>query len=108
MMNNMLGGMQGVPGMTPNMAPPPPPMPPQIQYNVVVNGQSAGPFDMNALQQMIAAGTLTKDTLVWKVGMSAWAAASTVPELASLFTPAVPPVPPVPGNPGNKSAEHLS
>ena len=100
MMNNMMGGMQGVPGMTPNMAPPPPPMPPQIQFNVVVNGQSAGPFDMNALQQMIAAGTLTKDTLVWKVGMPAWAAASTVPELASLFTPAVPPVPPVPGNPG--------
>ena len=78
----------------------PPPMPAQSTYFVAVNGQQSGPFDMNALSSMVANGQLTKDTLVWKQGMPAWAAAGTVQELSSLFgavpppMPCMPPVPP--------------
>ena len=78
----------------------PPPMPAQSTFFVAVNGQQSGPFDMNALSSMVANGQLTKDTLVWKQGMPAWAAAGTVQELSSLFgavpppMPGMPPVPP--------------
>lgn len=78
----------------------PPPMPAQSTFFVAVSGQQSGPFDMNALSSMVANGQLTKDTLVWKQGMPAWAAAGTVQELSSLFgavpppMPGMPPVPP--------------
>ena len=78
----------------------PPPMPAVSTFFVAVNGQQSGPFDMNALSSMVANGQLTKETLVWKQGMPAWAAAGTVQELSSLFgavpppMPGMPPVPP--------------
>ena len=74
----------------------PPQMPQPLQMYVFVNNQQAGPFDMPVLQQMVQQGTLTPQTMVWKAGMPQWAAANTVPELASLFAQ-VPP--PMPGNP---------
>jgi len=73
----------------------PPPIP-NVAYHVVQNGQDVGPFDMGALSQMVSAGTLTKDTLVWKQGMADWVKAETVQELQPLFSSSVPPVPPVP------------
>lgn len=78
----------------------PPPMPAASTFFVAVNGQQSGPFDMNALSSMVANGQLTKETLVWKQGMPAWAAAGSVQELSSLFgavpppMPGMPPVPP--------------
>ncbi len=78
----------------------PPPMPAASTFFVALNGQQSGPFDMNALSSMVANGQLTKETLVWKQGMPAWAAAGTVQELSSLFgavpppMPGMPPVPP--------------
>lgn len=78
----------------------PPPMPAASTFFVAVNGQQSGPFDMNALSSMVKNGQLTKDTLVWKQGMPAWAAAGSVQELSSLFgavpppMPGMPPVPP--------------
>ena len=76
-----------------------PPLPPIIQFYLVVNGQQAGPFNLQQLQQLVQQGTLTPQTLVWKDGMPAWAAASTVAELTVLFntpltTPPAPPIPP--------------
>lgn len=68
--------------------------PPVLQMHVVVNGAQAGPFDIAALTQMVASGTLTKDTLVWKAGMANWAAASTVAELNTVFGAVPPPLPP--------------
>ena len=50
---------------------------------------------MNVLQQMVANGSINKDTLVWKQGMANWIAAGQVPELTGLFG-AVPPPPPPP------------
>jgi hypothetical protein len=49
---------------------------------------------MNALQQQVQAGQITKDTLVWKDGMAAWTAAGQVPELSNLFGATPPPLPP--------------
>ena len=74
-----------------NIAPPPIPV---ISYHVAVNGQATGPFDPNTLKQMIIAGTFTKDTLVWKQGMTEWAKAESVDELKSLFG-VMPPIPPI-------------
>ena len=88
-MNNMMGGItqQAAPGAVP------PPIP-SVAYHVVINGQAAGPFELSALTQMVAAGQFTADSLVWKNGMAQWAKAGTVDELKNMFTSAMPPIPP--------------
>lgn len=88
-MNNMMGGItqQAAPGAVP------PPIP-SVAYHVVINGQAAGPFELSALTQMVAAGQFTADSLVWKNGMAQWAKAGTVDELENMFTSAMPPIPP--------------
>ena len=94
-MAGAIGGMMG--GMNqPNPTPPPTP---QIQYSVSVNGQQSGPFGWPELQQMSQNGQLTKETYVWKQGMSEWAMAGQVQELAALFNAAPPPPPTTPGGP---------
>lgn len=80
MMNQMGQQMQGAMST-------PPPMPQATTYHVSVNGQQFGPYDMMTLSQMAQQGQINGQTLVWCQGMPAWAAAQTVPELASLFTP---------------------
>ncbi len=87
MMNNMGQNMQ-------NQQNTPPP-PPTIAYSVSVNGQTAGPFNWQQLQQMVKNGQLQKNTHVWKQGMAGWEVAGNVQELANLFG-AVPPPPPPP------------
>jgi len=72
----------------------PPPVPPQLQFFAVINGQQAGPFDLNALKQMIAQNQITKQTLVWRQGMANWEAADKVVELQTLFGAVPPPIPP--------------
>ncbi len=107
MMAGMFGGMgqpQQPQGAPPQAAPPPaaapPPLPQAVQFHVALGGQSAGPFNVAALQQYVQAGQLTKDTLVWRQGMAAWTAAGQVPELAGLFGAVPPPLPPPPPGPG--------
>lgn len=73
----------------------PPPPPPGISYFISVNGQQAGPYDLNTMKQMIGQNQITKETYVWKEGMPGWLAASQVPEVLALFG-AVPPPPPPP------------
>ncbi len=89
-MNNMMGGInqQATPGAVP------PPIP-AVAYHVAVNGLATGPFDISVLTQMVAAGQLTADSLVWKNGMAQWAKAGTVDELKNLFANTMPPIPPV-------------
>ena len=94
-MGNQMAGMMNNMGQNMNQQQNTPPPPPQIQYSVSVNGQTAGPFNWQQLQQMIQNGQLTKNTHVWKQGMAAWEVAGNVQELASLFG-AVPPPPPPP------------
>ena len=63
----------------------PPPIPPAVAFYVAVDGAPHGPLDMAALRMRMAEGALRDDTLVWRPGMTAWASASQVPELAPLF-----------------------
>lgn len=83
--------------MQPQMAPPP--MPGAVSYMLAISGQQYGPYSLPQLQQMVAGGQLTGETLVWCQGMAAWEAASSRPDLAPLFAPAAPPVPPTPPTP---------
>ena len=87
-MNNMMLGMnqQVQPGTTH------PPVP-TVAYNVAVNGQATGPFDLNVLKQMAIAGQFTTEHLVWKSGMSEWQKASSVNELKEVFENVMPPIP---------------
>jgi hypothetical protein len=64
------------------------------KYNVAINGQNDGPYDMDELRKMVQDRKLTKDTLVWKEGMADWMEAGTVEELKELFgTSSPPPIP---------------
>ena len=69
----------------------PPPIPSAAAFFVAINGQQAGPFDAAALAQRVAAGQITRESLVWKQGMANWAPAATVSELASVFGAGGPP-----------------
>jgi membrane protease subunit (stomatin/prohibitin family) len=72
-------------------APPPVPGAPQVPFYVALNGQQTGPFPYVVLQQMHAAGSFAPGAHVWRQGMGGWQAATSVPELAGVFAPAVPP-----------------
>ena len=90
-----MGGAPQMPGMQMKQATP------QVSYMVGVNGQQAGPFDWNQLQQLVSQGQLTQQTYVWKQGMANWDFAGNVQELHPLFMNAAPPqmpgMPPMPG-----------
>jgi len=94
-MGNQMAGMMNQMGQNMNQQQNTLPPPPQIQYSVSVNGQTAGPFNWQQLQQMVQNGQLTKNTHVWKQGMAGWEVAGNVQELGNLFG-AVPPPPPPP------------
>jgi hypothetical protein len=87
-MNNMMSGMN----QSVQVGTVPPPIPTSA-YNVAVNGQATGPFDIYTLQQMAKQGQFLKNSLVWKVGMSEWAKAENVDELKDLFGNVMPPIP---------------
>ena len=94
--NQMAGAMAGIantqtqPQQASGMAPPP--LPPQLQLFVAQNGQQTGPFELPILQQMIQAGQLTRESLVWRQGMAAWAAAGSLADMAPLFEHVPPPL----------------
>jgi membrane protease subunit (stomatin/prohibitin family) len=98
MMNNMGNNMQQnmQPGTGGSNVPPAggPPPPPQSAFHISVNGQQAGPFNMQQLQQLVMSGQLTASTFVWKTGMAEWTEANKLIELEQLFNAAPPPPPP--------------
>lgn len=55
--------------------------PDKSAYLLVLNGQQAGPYDMNQLQQLAQDGVLTGDTYAWKQGMANWEFAENVKDL---------------------------
>lgn len=84
----------GVPPHAPGVTAPPP-LP--AAWFMAVNGQQVGPLEPGQLRQQIASGVLKPETLVWRQGLANWAPASTLPEVASLFSPSgvmPPPLPP--------------
>ena len=87
MNNSMAGANQAAPsGVTP------PPVP-TVTYNVAVNGQATGPFDINILKQMAIAGQFKPNSLVWKPGLENWLRADAVDDLKDLFNNVMPPIP---------------
>ena len=91
---NMAGMMSGMmSGMNQQPAPSAVPSPiPSITYHVVVDGQATGPYDLAALKQMVDAGQLTSDSLVWQAGMVTWEKAGAIDSLKELFN-ITPPIP---------------
>lgn len=85
-MNNMMSGIN-----QPGAVPPPVPT---VAYNVAVNGQATGPYDLSILKQMASAGQFTADSLVWKAGMEQWQKAGTIDELKEVLENIMPPIPP--------------
>lgn len=73
----------------------PPPLPGAVSYHVALDGSSSGPFNLQALQELVTKGQLKSDTLVWKEGMAGWEAANTQTELSALFKAVPPPLPPL-------------
>ena len=92
-MANQMGQAMNQPPAAPPQSPPP--MPQQAAWFVAVNGQQTGPVDDAGLRQMVSAGQLTPQTLVWKQGMAQWTQATDVPEMIPLLGTTPPPMPPV-------------
>ena len=67
-----------------------------FQINPVLPQLAAGPFNTSIMSQMVFAGVLTKNSLVWKQGMPDWVKADTVQDLKSLLNSEVPPIPDIP------------
>jgi membrane protease subunit (stomatin/prohibitin family) len=61
--------------------------PVQMQFHIHFNGQKMGPYPLETLKQGIGSGQFTRETMVWRDGMSQWSAAGSVPELSSFFGP---------------------
>ncbi|GAB3930218.1 SPFH domain-containing protein [Mucilaginibacter myungsuensis] len=90
-MGNVFQQNQFDPNQGRNETPPPPP-PAPVEFHVAVDGKSVGPRSLSEIDAMISNEAITRDTLVWKKGMAGWAAASTVAELADLFSNEPPPL----------------
>lgn len=92
---NIVGAMNGITSsinQQRSTALVPPPVP-AVLYHIAVNGQAAGPYDLNTLAQMVADGQVTATTLVWKSGMETWMKAGTVDDLKALLGTVMPPIP---------------
>ena len=90
-MGNQMAGMMNQMGQNMNQQQNTPPPLPTISYSVSVNGQTAGPFNMQQLQQMVQNGQLSQNTHVWKQGMAKWEIAGNIQELTNLFGTVPPP-----------------
>ncbi|WP_442506550.1 SPFH domain-containing protein [Novipirellula sp. SH528] len=94
MASRMMPQMGGGGAAAPASGGAPPPPPPAGAWHIAVNGETRGPFSLQQMAAGVSSGEVKADTIVWTAGMQGWAAASAVPQLASLFTAATPPPPP--------------
>jgi membrane protease subunit (stomatin/prohibitin family) len=76
-----------------NTTPPPLPASSAASFFAVIDDKQAGPFDPPQIQQNIASGKFTRDTLVWQAGMQQWVPAASVPAMASLLGNSPPAIP---------------
>jgi membrane protease subunit (stomatin/prohibitin family) len=93
-MGNQMAGMMNQMGQNIVQQQNTPPPLPQIQYNVSLDGQAAGPFNWEQLLELVQNGRLTKNSYVWKQGMNDWVLAVDIQELERLFIIVSPPPPP--------------
>jgi hypothetical protein len=87
MMGNAMHGVAQSP-----QTPPPPPV---TVYMIFLDNKQSGPYTIQQLQGMIMSGQITKETLVWKQGMSNWEPAGNTSDLVSIFNSVTPPPPPI-------------
>ena len=73
----------------------PPPVPEVEHFYIVRDGKKAGPFNLAAIAEEIAKGSITADTLMWKSGMQDWQAASDLRSISELLNNEPPPIPSV-------------
>ena len=57
-----------------------------VSFMVSVDGQVAGPYTIDELQQFVATGEFSPQVFVWRDGMAQWEIAGNVPELMNLFS----------------------
>lgn len=69
-------------------APMPQPLP--LVFYVVINGNSVGPLSETEVMKLISSKQITKDTYVWKPGMSEWQTVENTPEVLKLVLLAPP------------------
>jgi hypothetical protein len=92
--------LPSVPEMPAMLGAIPPPLdilPPQIehQYHIGIDGQQYGPFVVQQLAQMLAAGQISlAGTKVWRQGLPGWGDMNQFAELAFALQSAMPMVPP--------------
>ena len=67
--------------------------PAEKSYYAALDGQQAGPFNEQEMMRLIADHRITKDTLVWTPGMTAWQPIEKVPQVLRLVALAPPPMP---------------
>lgn len=75
-----------------------------LYYYVDKNNQQQGPVNANDLPKY----GVTKDTLIWKQGMSDWLAAGSIPELSDIFPPIIAQTDPVVSTPPVSSSSSAS
>lgn len=75
----------------------PPPVPAAAQavkFYVVQQGEKSGPFEMDGLKRLAQSGALTRETLVWRAGLTDWQKAGAVADLSPVFADVPPALPP--------------
>jgi len=70
-------------------------------WYIAIGGQQQGPFSQTQIQQGVAAGIYTRDTLVWRQGFANWLPLAQVPELQQ------PTFSPPPMNTGSTQAHEI-
>ncbi len=98
MMQSMApGGTPPPPAAQNNSAPAsdtPPPIPGEVEYYIAIGGKQNGPYNMQMLEKLAIEQVITRETLVWKKGMSEWSKAGNCNELQVLWTLMPPPLNP--------------
>lgn len=60
------------------------PAPMQSLYYVVIDNKQAGPFSEQEISRLITSKEITKESFVWKPGLSNWLHAEQIPEILRL------------------------
>jgi len=64
----------------------PPPIAAAVEFFAAINNVQTGPFSREQLADQVAEGKINAETLVWYQGMGEWQRASSLDELAELFS----------------------
>lgn len=62
-----------------------------------------GPLTVEQMDELIQGGVISKDTFVWRSGMTDWVSAVSTPELSKSFATVVLDTPPPPPSPSSRS-----